>query len=173
LSIFSDPPCAHAAKKVGDSVELREDQKQDPLLDSLSVLEANNVLLRNAVIRTCKAFKGVHGHLFPKKKVPADLIKLVDVFNGAKDPAINFKQAATKTCAKITMSLVMSHGEEVYWDKVNASRALDDAGQPLVLVPFLKRAKRFSKKMIALMHSTSVPAASATPSVSANPSEVS
>ena len=61
------------------------------------------------------------------------------------------------------MAMAMAHGEVVDWDKVSSSHTVDRAGQPMSLVPFLKNAKKFSKKMIALVHPRSTPSASATP----------
>jgi hypothetical protein len=54
-----------------------------------------------------------------------ELAKLVDVFNEAEDPALAFKQAATKASAKISMALAMSHGEEVNRERVDASLVVD------------------------------------------------
>lgn len=59
--------------------------------------------------------------------------------------------------------MAMAHSEAVDWDKVSSSHAVDRTGQRMSLVPFLKNAKKFSKKMIALVHPTSTRSASATP----------
>ena len=140
-----------------------EDQKTDPLLDSLTMLEANSVRVRNVMVHARRAFTHLFGHFFLRQKQPEDLLALADVFNAQEDPALNYRRAATKTGVEIAMAIAMAHNETVDWDKVSSSHAVDRAGQPMSMVPFLKNAKKFSKKMIALVHPTSTPSASATP----------
>ena len=140
-----------------------EDQKTDPLLDSLTMLEANSVRVRNVLVHARRAFKRLFGYFFPRQKEPEDLLALADVFNAEEDPTLNYRRAATKTGVEISMAMAMAHGEVVDWDKVSSSHVVDRAGQTTSLVPFLKNAKRFSKKMISLVHPTSTPSASATP----------
>jgi hypothetical protein len=115
------------------------------------------------LVHARRAFKRLFGHFFPRQKEPEDLLALVDVFNAVEDPTLNYHRAATKTGVEISMAMAMAHGEVVDWDKVSSSHAVDKAGQPTSLVPFLKNAKRLSKKMMSLVH---------TPSASATPTEV-
>jgi hypothetical protein len=118
-----------------------EDQKTDPLLDSLTMLEANSVRVRNVLVYARRAFKHLFGHFFPIQKEPEDLLALANAFNAPEDPVINYHRAATKTGVEISMAMAMVHGEVVDWDKVSSSHAVDKAGQPTSLVPFLKNAK--------------------------------
>lgn len=146
----------------------------DPLLDSLTILEANNVRVRTVLVRARRAFKRFFGNFFPKQKEPEDLLNLADVFNAEKDPALDYRQAATKTGVEVAMVMAMVHGENVDWDKVSSSFAVDDSGKPKILVYFLKSAKKFSKKMIPLIQPASASAkesSGAIPSASATPSE--
>ena len=68
-----------------------ENQKTDPLLDSLTVLEANSVRVHNVLVHARRAFKRLFGHFFPRQKEPEDLLALADVFNAAEDPALNYR----------------------------------------------------------------------------------
>ena len=153
----------NVAEKIGDSYEMPEDQKTDPLLDSLTMLEANSVRVRNVLVHARRAFTRLFVHFFLKQKQPEDLLALADVFNAQEDPALNYRRAATKTGVEIAMAMAMAHIKTVDWDKVSSSHAVDRAGHPMSLVPFLKNVKKFSKKMIALVQPTSTPSASATP----------
>ncbi|KAM0887225.1 hypothetical protein ACQ4PT_029181 [Festuca glaucescens] len=161
---FRDEAKSLEVEKIGDSYEMPEDQKTDPLLDLLTMLEANNVRVRNMLVHARRAFTRLFGHFFLRQKQPEDLLALADVFNAQEDPVLNYRRATTKTGMEIVMAIAMAHGEVVDWDKVSSSHAVDKAGQPMSLVPFLKNAKKFSKKMISLVHPTSAPPASATPS---------
>jgi hypothetical protein len=89
--------------------------------------------------------------------------------NATDDLTIAFKQSATKIGAEITMVLAMSHGEEVDWEKVSAASAVDETGKAVVIKPFLKRAKLFSKKLVSIIHATSTPTSSAAPTSSTAP----
>ena len=103
----------HVAEKIGDSYEMPEDQKIDPLLDSLTMLEANSVRVRNVLVHAHRAFKHLFGHFFLKQKEPEDLLALANVFNAAEDPALNYRRAGTKTGVEILMAMAMAHGEAI------------------------------------------------------------
>ncbi|KAM0930572.1 hypothetical protein ACQ4PT_000883 [Festuca glaucescens] len=77
-------------KKVGDSYEMPGDQRTDPLLDSLTILDANSVRVRNVLVRARRAFKRLFGNFFPKQKEPKDLLDLADVFNAEQDPSLDY-----------------------------------------------------------------------------------
>jgi hypothetical protein len=49
--------CCVVAKQVGDSYEMPNDQRQDPLLDSLTILEAISMWVRNVGFRCRKQNK--------------------------------------------------------------------------------------------------------------------
>jgi hypothetical protein len=72
---------------------LREGQEEDPLFDSLGVLEANCVLVKDVLFHTRKALSRLFGIFFPKRKkeVPKKLAKVVEVFNADEDLEIDFK----------------------------------------------------------------------------------
>jgi hypothetical protein len=127
------------------------------------MLEANSVPVRNVLVHACRAFTRLFRHFFLKQKQPKDFLALADVFNAQEDPALNYRRAATKTGVEIVMAMAMAHSETVDWDKVSSSDVVDRTSQPMSLVPFLKNAEKFSKKMIALVHPSSTPSASATP----------
>ncbi|KAM0887634.1 hypothetical protein ACQ4PT_028891 [Festuca glaucescens] len=112
-----DALTASFIKKVGDLYEMPEDQKTDPLLDSLTMLEANSVWVRNVLVHARRAFKRLFGHFFPRKKEPEDLLDLANVFTAKEDPALNYRRAATKTGVEIAMAMSMAHGENVNWEK--------------------------------------------------------
>ncbi|KAM0906277.1 hypothetical protein ACQ4PT_016849 [Festuca glaucescens] len=102
-------------KKVGDSYEMPEDQRTDPLLDSVTILEANSVRVCNVLVRARRAFKRLFGNFFPKQKEPEDILDLADVFNAEQDEALDYRRAATKTGVEVAMAT--AHGENVKWDK--------------------------------------------------------
>ncbi|KAM0904346.1 hypothetical protein ACQ4PT_018060 [Festuca glaucescens] len=85
------------------SLQLGKDHEVDPLLDSLSILEGNSVRARNLLTRSCRAFKHLHGHVFPKEKVPEDFDELVGLFNGEPDPMLEHHRATTKTGSETTI----------------------------------------------------------------------
>jgi hypothetical protein len=147
---------------------LREGRKEDPLLDSLEVLEANCAMVWDLLTHTRKAFSQLFEILFPKKKkeMPKKLAELVGVFNAPEDPMLIFKQTAMKIGAKITMALAMSHYEVVYSEKVSSSLAVDEHGKIVAIKPFLATAKKFSQKMVSLILPSSVPLTSTSPSSS-------
>jgi hypothetical protein len=150
-----------------------EDQKTDPLLDSLAILEANNMRVRNALVYSRRAFTRFFGHLFSKKEVPADLPVLANVFNAAEDPVLEYHRVSRKTGAKVAMAMAMAHGEVINWEKVSSSLPVDEAGKEVALRPFFKKAKKFSKLLVALTEaaSTEVKGSSAeAPSSSVTPS---
>jgi hypothetical protein len=115
------------------------------------------------LVHAHRDFKRLFRHFFRRQKEPEDLLALADIFNAVEDPALNYRRAARKTGVEISMPMAMAHGEVVDWDKVSSSHAVYKAGQLTSLVPFLKNAKRFSKKMISLVHPTSTRSVSATP----------
>lgn len=131
-------------------MELEEDQRSDPLLDAMSVLEGNSVRARNLLTRSRRAFKRLHGDIFPKKEVPADFNDLVAVFNADPSPLLDYSRVQTKTGSEITMALAMAHGSNVDWEKVSSSLPIDETGE-VPLKPFLKKAKKHSKLLVAML----------------------
>jgi hypothetical protein len=71
--------------------------------------------------------------------------------------------------------MVMAHEEVVNWEKVSSSHDTDAAGAPKSLVPFIRKARAFSKRTIPLECPTEAPPkdpSAAAPSSSSAPSEV-
>ncbi|KAM0839717.1 hypothetical protein ACQ4PT_060139 [Festuca glaucescens] len=117
------------------SLQLGKDHEVDPLLDSLSILERNSVWARSFLSCSRRAFKRLHGHLFPKEKVPEDFDELVGLFNGEPDPMLEHRRAMTKTGSEVSMAMVMAHGAKVDWEKTtinnspNPTSSSDPSGQ--------------------------------------------
>ena len=140
-----------AAEKLGEQFTLNEDQEEDPLLDSLSLLEMNCRLARNGLAYARRSFNRLFKHFFPKSEAPEKFEALAKVFTADEDPALNYRRAATKTGVDVSIALAMASGEKVDWDKVSSCRgATKDA-----MTAFLKSAKKYSKKMVAVVDPSS------------------
>jgi 23S rRNA A2030 N6-methylase RlmJ len=48
------------------------------------------------------------------------------------------------------MAMAMAHDARVDWEKVNSSLPVDDGSQQIALKPFFKKAKKYSKLLVAL-----------------------
>jgi hypothetical protein len=76
------------------------------------------------------------------------------------------------------MVVAISYGEDVDWEKISATGAVDRSSKAMDIKTFLKRCKKFSKKMVSIIHAKITPSTgagptfSAAPTSSANPSEV-
>jgi hypothetical protein len=151
------------------------DQRQDVLLDSLTILEANSVRVHNVLVRVRRFFSKFFGHFFPKKEAPEDLLDLVSSFNDTPDPVFSYRWNATKSGLEVAMAMVMAHEETADWEKVSSLHAVDATGAPKSLVPFIRKARNFSKKMIPLVCPTEAPSkdsSAAAPASSSAPSKV-
>jgi hypothetical protein len=95
---------------------------------------------------------------WPKKKdeMPADnLRKLARAFDTIEDLVHAMMRMLVKQGVEGAISLAQSHGEEVDWEKVDASYAV-----PLVeMTEFFKKAKEYMPKLVSLIL---FPAASST-----------
>ena len=139
MLVFSTCSCFPGAEVTDYSLQLSKEYEVNPLLDSLYVLEGNSVRAHNLLTRSRRAFKRLHGHLFPKEKVPEDFDELVGLFNGEPDPKLEYHRSATKTGSEVSMAMAMAHDARVDWEKVSSSLPVDDAGQQVALKPFLRR----------------------------------
>jgi hypothetical protein len=72
-----------AAEKIGTAYQMPVDQRQDVLLDSLTILEANSVRVHNVLVRARRVFSKFFGHFFPKKEAPEDLLDLIQRHSGS------------------------------------------------------------------------------------------
>ena len=140
-----------AAEKLGEKFTLNEDQEEDPLLDSVSILEMNCRLARNGLAYARRSFNRLFKHFFPKSEAPEKFEALAKVFTAAEDPALSYHRAATKTGVEVSIALAMASGEEVDWDKVISFRGVTKDA----LTTFLKSAKKYSKKMVAVVDPSS------------------
>jgi hypothetical protein len=155
---------------------LRQASSEDPLLDVVDVLESNWKLARDILEQTHHMLIRMFVGFWPKKKdeMPADnLRKLVAAFDTIEDPVRAMKRISMKRGVKGVIALAQSHGEEVNWEKVDASYAI-----PLVeITEFFKKAKEYTPKMVSLIlplaaSSTTAPGSSvpssSTPAVDAS-----
>ena len=175
ILIASTCSCFPGTEVTDYSLQLGKDYEVDPLLDSLSVLEGNSVRARNLLTRSRRAFKRFHGHLFLKEKIPEEFDELVGLFNGEPDPMLEYRRSLTKTGSEVSMAMAMAHDAKVDWEKVSSSFPIDDAGQQVALKPFFKKAKKYSKLLVALTEVSGTQATGASaeaPSASATPSAV-
>jgi hypothetical protein len=120
-------------------------------------------------------FSKFFGHFFPKKEAPEDLLDLVSSFNDTPDPVFSYRWNATKSGLEVAMAMVMAHEETADWEKVSSLHAVDATGAPKSLVPFIRKARNFSKKMIPLVCPTEAPSkdsSAAAPASSSAPSKV-
>jgi hypothetical protein len=105
-----------AAEQLGKVWKLQLKSAQDPLLDSVDVLESNWRLVRDIIQRTCHVLPRLFVELFTRKKdeLPIDnLGKLVEAFDTVEDPVLAMKLSSVKRGVQGTIALAQLHGEEV------------------------------------------------------------
>ena len=145
-----------AAEKLREKYSVSEDQKEDPLLDSLTVLEMNCALARKGLAYARRAFNRLFKHFFPSIEAPETFEPLAKVFTADADPVLNYRRVATKTGVENSIALAMASGENVDWNKVSSVHGVTrDA-----MTGFLKTAKKYSKKMMAIVDPSSAPSSS-------------
>lgn len=147
-----------AAEKLGEKYSVEEDQREDSLLDSLTALEMNCTLARKGLTYARRAFDRLFNHFFPNIKAPETFEMLAKVFTADADPVLNYRRVATKTGVEISIALAMASGEKIDWNKVSSVRGITKDA----MTAFLKAAKKYSKKMIAIVDPSSVPSSSTT-----------
>jgi hypothetical protein len=101
--------------------------------------------------------------------MPRHLGKLVKVFDTPEDLTLSLKGSSTEIGAKVTMALAKPHGENVDWDKVSSSLAIDSCRKTVSIKVFLEEAKTYSPKITTLILPAGAPLARAAPSSSATP----
>lgn len=94
-------------EKLGEKYSVQEDQREDSLLDSLTVLEMNCTLARNGLAYARQAFNRLFRHFFPSIEAPETFETLAKVFTADADPALNYRRVATKTGVEISIALAM------------------------------------------------------------------
>ncbi|KAK1602383.1 hypothetical protein QYE76_018147 [Lolium multiflorum] len=138
---------ARSSRKVGEMYTRNQDLEEDPLLDTLTVLEMNCTLARDCLKAARIAFERMFPHFIPKTNLPEKFYLLPKHFNGKDDPALAHRQASLKIGVEGTIALVAASGEKVDWAKVAAVRGLNNDKWTALI----KGAKSFSRKIIAIL----------------------
>jgi hypothetical protein len=159
---------------VGNFFSIKEGDEIDLLVDVVGVLEANCSLFADILSCTRKVCSRLFDIFFPKKKktMPKLLGNLVQTLDTSGGPTLPLKRLSTEIGAKVTMTLTMSHGKKVDWDKVSSSMAKGDYENDVSIKIFLEEAKKFSSKMTALILPDDAPSSSAAPAAATTDAEV-
>ena len=128
---------------------------QDPLIESLTVLELNCGLARTCLKHSRTAFDCLFRHFFPMATLPDKFEPLVQAFSGKEDPIGGYRHLAVKVGVKSTIALIMASGESIDWSKVATKKCPKDA-----MTGFLREAKKFSKNILATILPTPTPSTS-------------
>ena len=108
--------CSPAAEKLGEKIALDKGKVEDPLLDSLTILEKNCALARNCFVYARQAFNRFFKHFFLKDTALDSFRALAQKFNGEKDLMLAYHRAATKTGVETLVALAMASDQAVDWD---------------------------------------------------------
>jgi hypothetical protein len=120
-----------------------QDQEEDALLDTLSVLEMNCTLARDCLRVGRVALERIFRHFFPKATPSEKFELLAKSFTEKGDPVLAYRQTSLKIGVEGTIALVMASGEKIDWAKVAAVRGLNkDRWTALI-----KSAKAYSKNI--------------------------
>ena len=130
---------------------------QDPLLESLTVLELNCGLARTCLKRSRTAFDRLFRHFFPTATLPDKFEPLMKAFSGKEDPINGSRRLAVKVGVESTIALVVRSGEVINWGAVVAKRHSKEA-----MNGFLKEAKKYSKAILSTVLPSPAPSASTT-----------
>jgi hypothetical protein len=119
-------------------------QKNDHLLDALSILELQGDLACTNLDESRAAFSRLFPHFFPKETQPEMFSALVKRFLPKEDLALAYRRENLKIGIEGTIALVANSGQKVDWAKVGDSLKFGkDKWKALV-----KDAKAHSKKII-------------------------
>ncbi|KAK1670873.1 hypothetical protein QYE76_059032 [Lolium multiflorum] len=135
------------SKKIGEMYTRNQDSEEDPLLDTLTVLEMNCTLARDCLKAARIAFERIFPHFFPKTELPEKFDLIAKHFTGKGDPALAYRQASLKIGVEGTIALVTPSGEKVDWAKVAAVRGLNSDKWTALI----KGSKAFSKRITAIL----------------------
>jgi hypothetical protein len=100
--------------------------------------------------------------LFPKKKkdMPVNnLRRLVEAFDTLEDPTLQLKLSSMRRGAEGTVSLALSHGKLVDWEKVRSSHTRC----PKEMKEFFSEAKKYAPNLVSLTLHVSTPSTVPTP----------
>lgn len=166
---------ASLTKRTGVVEVLLEDQKVDPTLDALRLLEANNSWARNLLNSLRKTLIRLREQLLPEKPLADDYSfeDLANNFSSAAtpNPVLEFCQAQRQAGVEVVIAMTMAHGEPVDWKKIRSAYPKESDGKKKSLQPFIRDAKRLARDFLA----TAQPAkksSSAAPSASTATPEV-
>ena len=79
------------AERLGEKYTENLEDIQDPLLESLTVLELNCGLARNCCKHARTALTRLFGHFFPTKTAPDKVEPLLKAFSGKEDPIRGYR----------------------------------------------------------------------------------
>ena len=144
-----------AAERLGEKYTENLENIQDPLLESVTVLELNCGLARNCCKHARTALTRLFGHFFPTATAPDKVEPLVKAFSGKEDPIHGYRQLAVKVGVESTIALIMASGEVIDWSKVATKKCPKDA-----MTGFLREAKKFSKNILATILPSPTPSTS-------------
>ncbi|KAM0891681.1 hypothetical protein ACQ4PT_026249 [Festuca glaucescens] len=132
---------------------LLDEEKVDPTLEALKLLEGNNIYGRNVINNCRKAIVRLHGHVFPTEKLAPDynLLKLVRSFAAPVDPLINYRRSQRQSGVEVAMATLMVHVEPVDWEKVSSSYPKDATDKKKLLQPYLIKSQKYSGAFVAMM----------------------
>ena len=128
---------------------------QDPLLESLTVLELICGLARTCLKHSRTAFNRLFRHFFPTATLPDKFEPLVKAFSGKDDPIDGYRRLAVKVGVESTIALVIASGTVIDWGAVVAKKYSKDA-----MTGFLKEAKKFSKSILSTILPSPAPSTS-------------
>ncbi|KAK1613590.1 hypothetical protein QYE76_019107 [Lolium multiflorum] len=143
---LSDKVSQQIARKMGADFTLHE-AEEDPLLDTLSILELQGDLACTNISDARAAFMRLFPHFFPKQTQPQIFSELVRRFLPKEDLAFAYRQDNLKIGVEGTIALVANSGQEVDWAKAgNPEKMNKEKWKALV-----KDAKPHSKKILAFL----------------------
>jgi hypothetical protein len=133
----------------------------DPLMDTVSLLEANWISIREIFELVNRVLTRIFVGLWPKQKTEVpdnDVKKLAQAFDTTDDPILHMKGLSLKRGAEGAIALSYAHGEEIDWEKVSSSHGRSRSE----LKAFFEKAKRFAPGIVAMISPSATYAASST-----------
>jgi hypothetical protein len=120
---------------------------EDPLLATVSLLEANWISVREIFELVNRVLTRIFVGLWPKKKANVPDLNLAKAFDTDDDPILTMKGLSLKRGAEGAIAFAYTHGEEVNREKVSSS-----PGRPhLELKPFFEKAKKYASGIIPMI----------------------
>jgi hypothetical protein len=130
---------------------LEEEQKVDPTLDALRLLEANNSRARNLLNSSRKTLIRLREQVLPKKPLADDYSfeDLVNSFSGTATPipVLEFRQAQRQAGVEVVITMMMAHGEPIDWKNVSSAYPKESDGKKS-LQPFMRDTKKLGRDFL-------------------------